>query len=251
MPKTVPIFIANWKMNSRLVESMQYIKKFRRYMLNNLVGSEVVICPPATLLRDMAEKVPGTGVRLGGQDCYHEEKGAFTGDISAQMLKDMTCEYVILGHSERRKYHNEDNKLIAKKAETAHGCKLKTIICVGETKEERKNKKAKEVVKKQLLGSIPKSATGKNLIIAYEPVWAIGTNTTPTPEEIGDMHLYIHKILKSHTNAFEKTVRVVYGGSVNVENAGGILDAEGVNGLLIGRASEDVEAFWRIIQYIG
>lgn len=246
--KAAPLIIANWKMNGLLLESMQLFKEIRKRILDNLVGCEIVICPPFTLLRDMAEKTPGTGVKLGGQNCHFEPEGAFTGEISAAMLHDMTCDYVILGHSERRHHFNEGSEVVRKKAAAAHAASLKCIICVGETLFERDNHLAEETVKQQLLHSLPDGADDKNTVIAYEPVWSIGTNKIPTCEQIEEMHTYITRILKAEKPTFKNGVCVVYGGSANGSNAKEILNIEGVGGLLVGRASLDSNEFWGIIE---
>ncbi len=246
--KDYPIVIANWKMNGLLLESMKMFKQVRQKVHESLVGCEIVVCPPFTLLRDMAEKVPGTGIKLGGQNCYHELDGAHTGEISAKMLKDMTCDYVIIGHSERRTTSNEGSELVNKKAQCAHAQGLTTVICVGETLYERDNNLAKIVVREQVIHSIPKTANDKNTIIAYEPVWAIGTGTTPSIAQIEEMHTYIENVIKDEMKQFENQPRIVYGGSITAENAKSILAANGVDGLLVGKASLNADEFWSIVE---
>ena len=243
-----PIVIANWKMNGLLRESMQNFKQLRAKLNDSLIGCEVVICPPYTLLRDFAEKVPGSGIKLGAQNCHDKLEGAYTGSVSAKMIKDMTCEYVIVGHSERRTTRNEGSELVRNKAEVAHSQKLNTIICVGETLYERENDLAKIVVREQVLHSIPKSSTAENTIIAYEPVWAIGTGKTPTVEQIEEMHDYISNVIKEELVQFANEPRIVYGGSTNAKNASSILSVSSVDGLLVGKASLDPEEFWKIIE---
>jgi triosephosphate isomerase len=249
MAKQTFLIAGNWKMNGLLVESMQTIKKLRSLALKKpLKQTRLVICPPTTLLRDLAEKIPGTGIRLGGQDCHSEKTGAFTGDISAPMLRDMVCDYVIVGHSERRQHHKESCSLVAAKATAAHKAKLISIICIGETEAERDAGKAKEVVYNQLLNSVPKSAHDKNTIIAYEPVWAIGTNKVPTEADIHDMHQFIVQTAQNELKQFEKEIVVLYGGSANEKNATRILSLKGVKGLLVGRASLTAESLWDIVE---
>lgn len=249
--KDFPLIVANWKMNGALLEAMQYFKKIREKVNNSLVGCELVICPPFTLIRDFAEKIPGTGVKLGGQDCHSEENGAYTGEISAKMLRDMTCDFVILGHSERRTTINEGSEKVEKKAKMAHKSKLNTIICVGETLYERDNDLAKIVVREQVLHSIPKTSTDHNTVIAYEPVWAIGTGKIPTPTQIEEMHKYIAYVIKEEVKQFENEPRIIYGGSINSSNAKQILSVDGVDGLLVGKASLDAEEFWKIVEATG
>lgn len=242
------IIIANWKMNGTLTESMQRSKQLRMNLLKQPVGCDVVICPPFTLLRDMAEKTPGTGVKLGGQNCHHETDGAFTGEISARMLRDMTCSYVIIGHSERRMNNNEGSELVKKKAIAAISENLTAIICVGETGYERDNDLAKIVIREQLLHSIPEKANNSNIIIAYEPVWAIGSGQTPSLEQIQQTHSYIRQIIRDELKQFENDVKVIYGGSTGPDNAKSLLSADGVDGLLVGKASLDINQFWKMIE---
>lgn len=242
------IIIANWKMNGSLTESMQRAKQFRMNVLRQPVSCEIVVCPPYTILRDMAEKIPGTEVKLGGQNCHHEKDGAYTGEISAKMLRDMTCEYVILGHSERRLHSNEGSELVQKKAKAALDEKLTTVICVGETAYERDNDLAKIVIREQLMHSIPANANSNNIIIAYEPVWAIGTGQTPSIEQIEETHGYIRQVIQDELKQFRDGVRVVYGGSTGPENARALLSAKGVDGLLVGKASLDIDQFWKMIE---
>lgn len=246
--KPTKLIVANWKMNSLLVESMQIIKQLRISMLKNLVSCEVVICPPFTLLRDMAEKTPGTGIKLGGQNCSHEKDGPFTGEISALMLRDMTCSYVILGHSERRLHNNEGSELVKKKAKTAIESKLKPIICIGETAYERDNDLTKIIIREQLINSIPENASDSNFIIAYEPVWAIGSGKTPTNQQIQDIHSYIRRIIKEELKKFENDIKIIYGGSTSRENAKALMEIPGVDGLLVGKASLNAQDFWKMIE---
>jgi triosephosphate isomerase len=251
MPKKfAPIIVGNWKMNGMLLQGMQFFKALRQRIQQSLVGCEIVICPPITLLRDFAEKVPGTGVRLGGQNCHHELDGAYTGEISAAQLRDMTCDYVILGHSERRLSSSEGSELVQKKSKAAHSQKLTSIICVGETQYERDNNLTNIVIREQLIHSIPSCATAMNTIIAYEPVWAIGSGRTPTDTEITTTHQYIRDIIKTDISHLDPNLRIIYGGSVTPQNSPILLKIPGVDGLLVGKASLDAEQFWKIINSI-
>jgi triosephosphate isomerase (TIM) len=245
--KFAPIIIANWKMNGVLLESMQFLKALRMHLHQSLVGCEIVLCPPYTLLRDFAEKIPGTGMRLGGQNCHHELDGAYTGEISARQLKDMTCDYVLLGHSERRLSGSEGSELVQKKATAAYAQKLIAIICVGETQYERDNNLTNVVIREQLLHSIPANATSANTIIAYEPVWAIGSGLTPTQAEILSTHTFIQETIKTEKPHLDAHTRIIYGGSVSSGNANALLKISNVDGLLIGKASLNVEQFWTIL----
>jgi triosephosphate isomerase len=183
---------------------------------------------------------------LGGQDCHTEQSGAHTGNISADMLQDMGCEYVIVGHSERRSYQNESSNLISQKAAAAHDAGLISIICIGETEEENEAGKTLEVLKKQISESIPESATPENTIIAYEPVWAIGTGKTPTIDDIASTHEAIRKYIQIKIGNSD-SVLILYGGSVNPSNARDILKLEDVDGALVGGASLKIEQFTSII----
>lgn len=246
--RITPLIIGNWKMNGTLLESMQNIKKLRSKIHNSLIGCQIIICPPFTLLRDFAEKVPNTGIKLGGQNCHHASEGSFTGEISANMLKNMTCEYVILGHSERRANCNENSELIAKKAKNAYNSGLTAIICVGETLQEKENDLTNVVVREQIINSLPDVAKSSNTVIAYEPVWAIGSGKIPTFEEIEETHKLIQDVIKSERPDFGEEITVIYGGSVDENNSSNILAIPGVDGLLVGRASLDVDKFWQIIE---
>lgn len=208
----------------------------------------LALFPPATLLAPLGPLCRQYGVALGGQDCFYEEKGAFTGDISPIMLKDAGCRYVILGHSERRCYHQETSILVRKKAEAAHHAGLTTIICIGEMLEHKESGQTFTVVQEQLIESLPSTTTEGNTIIAYEPVWAIGTGKTPVAEDIEKTHDFIrHTALKQ----FEKTFRILYGGSVKAANAKEFMKLQHVSGLLVGGASLDKEEFLGIIKACG
>ena len=204
--------------------------------------AEVVICPPATLLMAAAalcENVTGETslVRLGGQDCHTEPSGAFTGDISAEMLKDAGAAYVILGHSERRAGHNETNKMVHSKAKAALRAGLAAIICVGETKAEREAGDALPIVGAQLTGSIPEDTPPERIVVAYEPVWAIGTGLTPTPQDVAEMHRFIRGRINQHLPEQGDKIRILYGGSVKPANAEELMSVEEVDGALVGGAS--------------
>lgn len=208
--------------------------------------ADIVVCPPATLLAEVREALDGSPIALGAQDCAPKEKGPYTGDISAAMLTDAGCRYVILGHSERRIGHGEDDALVRAKAEAAHAAALIALVCVGETEEEHDSGKTLEVVTRQLEGSLPAHANGENTAIAYEPVWAIGTGRTPTEKEIAEVQGRIREWLRRRAPDEAETMRLLYGGSVDPANAGRILALENVDGVLVGGASLDADAFWAI-----
>jgi len=206
-----------------------------------LENNDFLVCPPYLHLAPVQTELT-SAVSLGGQDCSPFDKGAYTGDISAAMLKDMNCDHVILGHSERRQYYAESDMMIKQKAEMALGQGLKAIICVGETENQREEGIEQDIVGKQLAGSMPEGATADNVVIAYEPVWAIGTGKVATIEDIKEMHAFIRGALKKLSKKSDK-VRILYGGSVKPTNAAEIFSVDNVNGALIGGASLQADDF--------
>ena len=226
------IIASNWKMNLNRQSASALLKA----MAGEAVDSAVkrLVFPSFTLLESARQVIGQSGIELGGQDCHHEGKGAHTGDISAEMLIDAGCSWVLLGHSERRQNHNESGEIIAKKFAAAEAAGLSVMLCVGENRTERENGKAVESVLKMLKSSKP-SKTDANFAIAYEPVWAIGSGKTPNPDDITTMHSALH-------NALGAGVAVLYGGSANAENAAELMALDGVDGLLIGGASLDADA---------
>jgi triosephosphate isomerase len=196
---------------------------------------ELAVCPPATLVGLCATMSVGSRVAIGGQDCHAKETGAFTGDVSAEMLADAGASYVIVGHSERRQYHGETDADVRAKAAAAHRAGLTAIVCVGETQAEREAGETLAVVRRQLRGSIPDQASSRDLVVAYEPVWAIGTGLTPTAADVAEVHALIRDELGGLAGAAE--VRILYGGSVKPSNAAELLAVENVDGALVGGAS--------------
>jgi triosephosphate isomerase len=207
----------------------------------------VAVCPPATLLAIFESLVRGTPVLLGGQDCHSEPAGAYTGDISAPMLRDAGASYVILGHSERRELHGESSALVAAKVGAAGRAGLTAILCVGETQRERDSGAAEAVVDRQLKGSIPVEADASRLVIAYEPVWAIGTGRVPMAADITAMHALMRRVLDERLGPAADGVAVLYGGSVKPDNAREILALPNVDGALVGGASLKAADFLKII----
>ena len=239
-----PLVAGNWKMNGvrkSLVEAASICEA-----VGGAGRAEVVVCPPATLLMAVKEICEGTPVGLGGQDCHAEASGAFTGDISAEMLKDAGASYVILGHSERRAGHHETNKIVLAKAKAALRAGLAAIICVGETRAEREAGDAFSIVGVQLPGSIPEDSPPGQIIIAYEPVWAIGTGLTPMPRDIAEMHGFIRGRVNQHLPGQGASVCILYGGSVRPANAAELLSIEDVDGALVGGASLSSAEFMAI-----
>lgn len=244
------LIAGNWKMNKTKAEGLSLAKDLSGKMESlDKAAFDLLLCPPATLIDTVSVAVASSGILVGGQDCHFEGAGAHTGDISAEMLKDLGCTHVIVGHSERRANHSETSSLVAKKAAAAQAQKLTAIICVGETAEDRDSGRATEIVAKQLDGSLPPTALPENTVIAYEPVWAIGTGKTATPDDIRDMHAFIRTALANLIDEPEK-VRILYGGSVKPDNAGDIFATENVDGALVGGASLKAEDFWGIAQSV-
>ena len=233
----------NWKMNSlrRDGAMLAHALKERAAAAGSALGCELLVCPPATLLSEVGGILAGSGIALGGQDCHAAPKGAHTGDISAEMLADLGCSYVIVGHSERRHGHGETDAVVRGKVAGAWRAGLVAILCVGEMQRQRQAGEAVEIVSLQLTGSIPDTATAATLVVAYEPVWAIGTGLTATIEDIAAMHAEI----RSHTPS---GTRILYGGSVNPKNANAILALSDVDGALVGGASLNAADFWAIAQ---
>lgn len=240
--------IGNWKMHGiraggRALTSAILDAVAQRASRN----TEVVLCPPATLLSMVAEMAQKTAVRCGGQDCHAETEGAYTGDLSGAMLRDSGATYVIIGHSERRAGHGETSHEVSRKAEAALAAGLRPVLCVGESLADREAGNALATVEQQLRESLPRQGDTKRVIVAYEPVWAIGTGRTPKTSDIAEMHAHIAGLLKSEFGFAETDVAVLYGGSVKPANAAEILRCPGVHGALVGGASLNAEEFVAII----
>jgi triosephosphate isomerase (TIM) len=239
-----PLVAANWKMNG-LRASIDTLKEIVAGA-RTLGDVDVIVCPPATLIACFAKTAHGTRVGIGGQDCRAEPAGAYTGDISAEMLHDAGAMAVILGHSERRRYHGETDSTVRDKVVAAHRAGLLAIVCVGETRTEHDAGRADEIVCAQLEGSLPDAV--EDTVLAYEPIWAIGTGSTPTPEDVRAMHALIRKHLSGRFGAAAETVRILYGGSVKPGNAKELLGIENVDGALVGGASLDAGEFLAIAE---
>ncbi len=232
----------NWKMNGLSEDGAVLACALVQRMVAagaGGLGCQLIVCPPATLLTTVGGLIAGSGIALGGQDCHAAAKGAFTGDISPEMLADAGCTHVILGHSERRYGHGDDDAAVHDKILGAWRAGLTAILCVGETRAQREAGTAVDTVASQLAGSMPSAVVPDNLVVAYEPVWAIGTGLTATLEDIAAMHDAIRTRLPAGT-------RILYGGSVNPQNAASILRIAAVDGALVGGASLDAESFWAI-----
>ena len=239
-----PFVAGNWKMNGLRSSAAEMIRVVQGAGV--LTAVDLMVCPPATLLGLFAAIVEGSAVRLGAQDCHVESHGAFTGDISAEMLKDAGASAVIVGHSERRTYHKETDADVRAKALAARRAGLCAIVCVGETRAERENGHALAVVRTQLDGSIPDGATADNLVVAYEPVWAIGSGLTPTAADVAEMHGSIRRLLRLRFADEGAGMRILYGGSVKPSNAKELLGIADVDGALVGGASLKADEFLAI-----
>lgn len=234
----------NWKMNGTKA-SLGEVAALAA--LHPAPGCDILLCPPATLVAAMAEAARGTAVAVGGQDCHARPSGAHTGDIAAPMLKDAGATHVILGHSERRADHGETDAMVAAKAQAAHAADLVAVICVGETEAERDAGRTLAVIGTQLQGSVPEGATAANTVIAYEPVWAIGTGRTPTLDQIAEVHGFLRDRLVARFGAEGQGMRLLYGGSVKPGNAAEIFAVADVDGALVGGASLKAADFSAII----
>ncbi len=237
------LIAGNWKMNGSKAEAAALLRALVAAGAGKK-GAEVAVCPPFHLLELAAKEVQGSGIALGAQDCSLHKNGAYTGDISATMLKDIGCSYVILGHSERREYHKESDVLVRAKIVAAHDAGLKVILCVGEKDLQMDEARRVDVTRIQLTNSLPHCATAANTVVAYEPVWAIGSGLTPTSAQITAMHEAIAGFLP----AAMKGARIIYGGSVKPDNAKSILHLKGVDGVLPGGASLNATSFLKIIE---
>jgi triosephosphate isomerase (TIM) len=241
-----PLVAGNWKMNGTK-GSLAEVAKVKGGLGAGGLGADVMICPPATLIAALTAAAGGSPLLVGGQDCHAEPGGAHTGDISAEMLKDAGAVAVIVGHSERRADHGETNAAVRAKAGAAYRAGLIAIVCVGETAAERKDGKTLGVVAAQLAGSLPGGATAANTVVAYEPVWAIGTGLTPTVQDVAQVHAAARQLLADRYGEEGRRMRILYGGSVKPANARELMGVANVDGALVGGASLKAEDFLGII----
>ncbi|MCH8003159.1 MAG: triose-phosphate isomerase [Nanoarchaeota archaeon] len=239
------LIAANWKMNMDIKSSISFINNFKKY-IKKIKNKEIVICPSFTLLNKINESTKNTKIKLGAQNMHFEEEGTFTGEISALMLKDVGCEYVILGHSERRQYFNETDDMVNKKIKTAFKNNLKPILCIGETLEQRNNNKTLKIIKNQLINCLKNIDENeiKNIVIAYEPIWAIGTGKNATPQQAEEVHKFIRELLSHiYNNKISSNVRIIYGGSIKESNIKDLMAMKNINGALVGGASLNPKSF--------
>jgi triosephosphate isomerase len=241
-----PLIAGNWKMNGLKADALALAKGVADGVKQaGWNDRQVLVCPPATFVMAVADAVKGSGVLVGGQDCHPKPTGAHTGDIAAAMLRDCGASHVIVGHSERRADHGETDALVRSKAEAAWRARLVPVICIGETLAQREAGKTLAVLETQLTGSVPSGATASNAVVAYEPVWAIGTGKTPTTAEVAAVHAHLRKVLAGLMSDAGQ-IRLLYGGSVNASNAAELLAAGDVDGALVGGASLKVAEFLAI-----
>jgi triosephosphate isomerase len=245
------LFIAgNWKMHMGAKETENFCRDLKVKGLKDK-NVDILLCPPFTSIPAMVKVLNGVPVHVGGQNMHQEDKGAFTGEISASMLKEAGCSHVLIGHSERRQYFYETDAGVNAKVKKALEKELTPVICIGETREEREKEITEDVVRTQLLGALEGMSTEDILktVIAYEPVWAIGTGLTATPEQAQEVHRYIREVLAERTDVrTAQVLRILYGGSAKPENAGSLLSETDIDGLLIGGASLNADHFFRMIE---
>ncbi|MEM9357737.1 MAG: triose-phosphate isomerase [Pseudomonadota bacterium] len=241
-----PLVAGNWKMNG-LSAAVEEAVQVNAGLQSMNCSAEVMLCPPATLLAPLITALKGGSVTIGGQDCHANLSGAHTGDISAEMIKDIGASAVIVGHSERRADHGELSRHVCTKAEAAHRAGLQAIVCIGETAGERQSGRTLNVNARQLAASVPDGATADNTVVAYEPVWAIGTGLTPTKDDVAQVHAEIRKHLAERFKDGD-AFRILYGGSVKPSNATELMGVANVNGALVGGASLKASDFLGIAQ---
>ncbi|MBD3312958.1 triose-phosphate isomerase [Candidatus Woesearchaeota archaeon] len=245
-----PFIAANWKLHKTVEESVETAARLK-IIIEGVNDRDILVCPPFTALEEIYHVIEGTNIMLGAQDVFWEEEGAFTGEVSPEMLKNVGCEYVIIGHSERRKYFNETDETVNKKIRASFADELKVILCVGETEEMRDQAKHRDFVEKELEDGLKNisSSDAKMLAVAYEPIWAIGTGQTATPEQAQEMHAFIRDRLSViFDQKTADSIRILYGGSVKPDNVKELMSQKDINGALVGGASLDAESFGKIIK---
>jgi triosephosphate isomerase len=246
MQRHKPIVLGNWKMNGLRAEGDALIRDLIRGLADRESGGMLGVCPPATLLAMADGLLSDSDIILGGQDCSVENVGAFTGDISAPMLSDAGCSFTLVGHSERRHGHGETDAIVKAKAEAAHRAGLDAVVCIGETETEWDAGETLSVLDRQLEGSLPETGNVDNVIVAYEPVWAIGTGKTPTMDDIATTHAHLRAKLRGLVTGGDD-IALLYGGSVKAANAADILSIDNVDGALVGGASLKADEFLAIL----
>jgi triosephosphate isomerase (TIM) len=242
------LIAGNWKMNGLAEDARALADALKARAEGAQPSSDLLVCPPFPYLGLVAQALSGSRIAVGGQDCHSASAGAHTGDTAASMLRDIGCSYAIVGHSERRSDHHETDAQVRAKAEAALSAGLVPIVCVGETEKERNADQTMAVISRQVKGSIPVGMEAGRLVVAYEPVWAIGTGRTATPADVAKVHAEIRRLLVGLVGEGAEKVRILYGGSVKPDNARELLSQANVDGALVGGASLDPEAFWAIAE---
>jgi triosephosphate isomerase (TIM) len=242
------LIAGNWKMNGLSEAARSLASALKARAEGGQLACDLLVCPPFPYLALVAQELAGSRIALGGQDCHGAHAGAHTGDTAAPMLRDVGCSYVIVGHSERRGDHGETDTQVRAKAEAAQAAGLVPIVCVGETEKERNAEQTMAVIARQVKGSVPAGMDAGRLVVAYEPVWAIGTGRTATPADVAKVHAEIRRLLVGLVGEGSEKVRLLYGGSVKPDNARELLSQANVDGALVGGASLDPEAFWAIAE---
>ncbi len=240
------LIAGNWKMNGLTADVERFAAALRRHLDTKPPPCDMLICPPAPVIAALRAAFGAAPVAVGGQDCHAQPKGAHTGDIAAALLADLGCSHVIVGHSERRAAHGETDEAVAAKAEAAHAAGLIPIVCLGESADERRRGEALAVVARQLDGSVPRALDPARTVIAYEPIWAIGSGATPSAEEIAQVHQHLRARLVARWGQAGAATRLLYGGSAKPSNAAAIVRIPAVDGLLVCGASLAADDFWAI-----
>lgn len=246
-----PLIAGNWKMNTTLRSAVQLAQGIHREV-REVEDVEILVCPPAIYLLDVIDSLADSNIKVGAQNLHWEDSGAFTGEVSGAMLKDVGCTYVIVGHSERRNIFGESNEVVSKKVRAALRSDLVPILCVGELLEDRERGATESVVRDQLLAVTEKLTDDEmsRVVIAYEPVWAIGTGRTATPEQANEVHKFIRKRIENKFgHSLARDIRIIYGGSVRPDNIKALMAAPDIDGVLVGGASLNVEHFSKIVKY--
>lgn len=245
-----PIIAGNWKMHKTIADALEFVEKIKAEVAGTDV--ETVICAPFTQLKDIKQAVKDTNIKVGAQNMHYEEKGAFTGEISAAMLKELMVDYVIIGHSERRQYFNETDETVNKKVKKALAYDITPIMCVGESLEEREAEKTKEIVKDQTMKGLEGLTNEQvsSLVIAYEPIWAIGTGKTASSQDANEVIAYIREVVKDmYSEEVSEEVRIQYGGSVKPSNVEEIMNESDIDGALVGGASLEASDFTALVNF--
>jgi triosephosphate isomerase len=247
----LPFMAGNWKMNKTTGEAIDLVRELKA-AISGVKGVEVAVAPPFTALYAVCKELEGSSIRLAAQNLYWEEKGAFTGEVSPLMLKEVGCHYVIIGHSERRQFFGETDETVNRRIKAALAQGLKVIFCIGETLKEKEEGKTFSVIERQVEDGLKNLSDKemKNIVIAYEPVWAIGTGKTATPGQAEEMHRFIRgKIEKLYSREVSEEIRIQYGGSVTPENIKGLMEQANIDGALVGGASLKAESFSKIVRF--